>query len=96
MQFRMDLIERKTIEELLEHGTEIRDIAKILKRSQSCISQEIKKNGGKRLYNAIEAQKNSDKAKAEGNKDKNAPLQHLRKRVDILEKIVIALMEKIS
>ncbi len=88
----MDLIERKTIQELLDHGTQIKDIAKITKRSASAISAEIKKNGGVRLYNAEAAQEKSDLDKIEANRGKNSPMQHLAKRLEELEKKVDQLL----
>ena len=89
MKFRMELGERRQIQELLDHGTEIKDIAKAIKRSNSTISSEIKKNGGIRLYNAQKAQDKSDQIKKESNEGKNAPLQHLRMRVELLESFVL-------
>jgi IS30 family transposase len=88
-----DLIERKTIQELLDHGTEIRDIAEILKRSQQCIRLEIKRNGGMRLYNGEEAQRLTVERWKKSNAGKNSPLQHLRKRVEVLEEQIKKLME---
>jgi len=77
--------ERRVIEDLLDHGTEIKEIANIIHKSASAVSQEIKQAGGKRKYNAESAQKLSDERKKEGNKDKNSPMQHLVKRVLDLE-----------
>lgn len=94
MNFRMDLIERKIIQDLLDSGSQIKDIADILKRSKSAISSEIKKNGGIRLYNAERAQELSDLKKIESNKGKNSPLQHLIKRVNILEEMIKKLADK--
>lgn len=96
MKSRLDLTDRKVIQDLLDHGMEIKEIAEILHRSKSCISAEIKKNGGKRLYNAETAQKQSDYVRIEQNKDKNSPIQHLRRRVDELEKTVSKLAMRLE
>jgi DNA-binding transcriptional MerR regulator len=82
---RLNFQERKVIQDLLDHGTEIKDISEILQRSQATVRAEIKKYGGVRSYNAENAQKNSDLTKKEANKYKNSPVQHLRIRVDNLE-----------
>jgi IS30 family transposase len=82
---RINLDERLIIQDLLDHGTEIKDIAKTLNRSQNTIRLEVKKAGGIRKYNAKEAQKLSEERAKEGNKDKNSPMQHLAKRISILE-----------
>lgn len=93
MNFRMNIDERRRIEEMLNDGITASGISKVLKRSPSCISSEIKKNGGTRFYNAEKAQENSERLKYEANKDKNSPVQHLRKRVDELENKVKFLLE---
>jgi len=86
-------MERKTIQELLDHGTEIKDIAEIMKRSQPAIRIEIKRNGGLRLYNAEKAQQICEERSKKANSEKNSPIQHLRKRVEVLEEQVKKLME---
>lgn len=93
MNFRLDINERIKIEEMLNDGITIKGICLALKRSQAAISAEIKKNGGIRLYNAQKAQEKSDRDKKESNKDKNSPVQHLRHRIDELEKQVKILMD---
>ncbi len=85
MTKRIDFQERRVIEDLLNHGTEIKDIADILHRSKSAISAEIKASGGIRKYIAEQAQKLSDERALKGNKDKNTPLQHLTNRVTQIE-----------
>jgi IS30 family transposase len=84
----MDIDERRRIQELLDRAIQIKDIAKMLNRSHATISQEIKKNGGLRLYNAEKAQEVSDFNRLEGNKNKNGPIQGLYHRFDELEKRV--------
>lgn len=87
-KFRLNIEERKAIQDFLDQGKEIKYIAEILHRSQSCISSEIKRNGGIRIYDAKKAQENSITNAINGNKDKNSPLQHLKKRVEFLEKCI--------
>lgn len=93
---RIDFFERRTIQELLDHGTEIKDIAIITNRSSSAISSEIKRHGGIRNYNAEEAQRISDEKSKLGNKDKNSPIQHLRKRVSDLEEKIEKLINSLK
>ncbi len=85
MKLRLDIEERLSIQNLLDQGCMIKEIAIALKRSNSCIHNEIKRNGGARLYNAKIAQDNSNEIYKLSNKDKNSPIQHLRNRVATLE-----------
>jgi len=85
---RIDFKERRVIQDLLNHGTNFKDIASILQRSSTAIREEVKKGGGIRKYNAEDAQKLSNERAIEGNKEKNSPLQHLTKRVEQLENLL--------
>jgi IS30 family transposase len=92
-KFRMDLHDRQVIQELLDHGTMIKDIAQILERSAVAVGIEIRKNGGIRSYNAELAQERSDAIRQESYKNVNSPIQHLRNRVEELERKVEILMK---
>lgn len=56
----LNLDERKVIEECCLKNLTNGRIASILDRAHSTIKQEIRKNGGKKKYNAIEAQRQAD------------------------------------
>jgi len=92
MKFRMGIQERRAIQDLLDHGTDIKDIAAIIHRSKPAVYAEIKKNGGVRLYNAEKAQENCDAINKAANKDKNVPYLNLKKRVEKLEEILSKLV----
>ncbi len=48
--------ERKEIEKLLKQGRSLNFICFHLKRSKVCIQGEVKKNGGRDLYDSVQAQ----------------------------------------
>lgn len=73
------------IEELLDNGTEIKNIASILKRAISTVAAEIKKNGGKRLYNAEKAQENSENINKKCNEGKNLTYIEILDRLKTIE-----------
>ena len=93
---KLDFMEQKIIQDLLDHGTQIKDIAKTLNRSTTTIYNEINKGGGLRLYNAERAQESSDMRTLEGNKGKNGPLQRACKCIEKLENEVEELKRKIN
>ncbi len=49
--------DRRTIEEMYKSGYTISDIARYLKKSRSCIKNEMNRSGGKEKYSADLAQK---------------------------------------
>ena len=55
----LDIGEREEISRGIAHGHSIRFIAGVLCRSPSTVSREINKNGGKRRYRAIVADKSA-------------------------------------
>jgi len=55
------LAERKIIESNIKKNLSATDIAKILGRSKNCIVWEIRRAGGKSVYNAEKAQKDAEK-----------------------------------
>lgn len=57
------LKERQLIEELSKKGFRIGGIAQAIERSHSCVKQEIRRNGGRQNYNAINAQGLADARK---------------------------------
>jgi IS30 family transposase len=86
MRFRMNLAERKLIQELLDSGKQMKDIAKISKLSYSAICRELRRNGGIRLYNAEKAQEKSDKELKHIRLERKGTIQKLTKRIEDLEK----------
>lgn len=82
---RIELGHREVIEDLLNHGTSIKDISNVTKISTSAIYQEIKRSGGIRLYNAKDAQNNYEERMKKLGENRNSPIQHLRNRVKKLE-----------
>lgn len=56
----LNLDERKIIEEFCKQGSTFGRIAAILDRAHSTIKAEVRKNGGKNQYNAIQAQREAD------------------------------------
>jgi IS30 family transposase len=56
----LNLEERKIIEEMVRTNKPFEQIALKLGRSPSAISKEIRRNGGRKVYSALEAQKRAD------------------------------------
>ena len=56
----LTLKDREWLEKLLKQGYTLKEIAKRMGRSYSCIRVEVKKSGGKVHYNATMAQHLSD------------------------------------
>jgi IS30 family transposase len=56
----LDFEERKLLEENLKRNYTMQKIARIMNRSGTGLTKEVKKNGGRLKYNAIEAQKRAD------------------------------------
>jgi len=52
--------ERKVIQKMIKEGQPASMIAYCLNRSKNAISTEIRRNGGREQYNALQAQKNSE------------------------------------
>lgn len=57
---RLEFTEREQIETLIKQSYSGQEIAKILNRSPYCIHSEIRNNGGRKSYNAQDAQKRSE------------------------------------
>jgi IS30 family transposase len=58
---RLTLDERKVIHKLINEGISLSQIAIKLKRGKNTVIHEVRINGGRHLYDAIQAQKASDK-----------------------------------
>ena len=56
--------ERETISRQLAAGDSFRDIGKLLNRSHSVVSREVKRNGGRSVYRAVSAQQRADEQRA--------------------------------
>ena len=97
--------ERRLIQELLGIKLSCAKISKIIFRSNTCVVYEVRRNGGRELYDADKAQlaaENRDREKVE--KIKNSlidqpfnPYVHLKSKIENLEmhmEIIIELLKE--
>ena len=75
---RLTLEERKTIQKLIAKGLKSAAISRHLGRGKNTITVEIRRSGGYSTYNAIEAQKASDKRWEDKHKNSAEHLKGIR------------------
>lgn len=81
----LNFAEREFIEECLKKNIIISEIEKKLNRSNKAIHREVKKNGGKELYNAEKAQKKAENGRKKVNRlELNERMENLEMQMEIL------------